>query len=391
MTKGQIRNERRIQRLAGRFVITGLLFSVIAGRPADSSIQAFHRSYGPKTNLLVSSPTLQWEVWPSDGARVTSATMLINGDEVRATYNAKLRRLEYNPDRPLTPGSYEVKCRVLVDQRLEVTKNWNFRVAQDAIPSLPQPDASQDAGLAEANSYRRALGLVPAYQESRLNAASLAHVKYLSRNRRTGHYEKAGEPGFVGVTPSERLEAFGYCGGSWECVSFNSGGVKESVRDLFHAPYHRIPFLQPGRMPIGTGMVGRNFSIKFGEGDDQGLSVSPGANQSGIPTSWDGNESPNPLRMHGSAGAMVGYPIVFSYFGENNPVLKLKSATLTCDGEPVAFWANSSTNDDHLENSILVMPKKPLKPNTRYEVSVEASVNGRGTIEKSWSFTTADK
>lgn len=370
---------------------TGLLLTMLAGQPADSSIQAFHRAYGPKTSLLVSSPTLQWEVWPSEGARVTSATMLINGDQVKATYNSKLRRLEYNPDRPLSAGSYEVQCRVLVDQRLEVKKNWTFRVSQDAVSSLPSPDSVQDLSLAETNNYRRSLGLEPAYQESRLNAASLAHVKYLSRNRRTGHYEKSGEPGFVGATPSDRLEAFGYCGGSWECVSYNSGGVKESVRDLFHAPYHRIPFLQPGRMPVGTGFAGKNFSIKFGEGDERGLSVSPGVNQSGVPTSWDGNESPNPLRMHGAEGQSVGYPIVFSYFGEDNPVLKLKRATLTCDGEPVPFWANSSVNDDHLENSILVMPKKSLRPNTRYQVSIEASVNGKDTIEKTWSFTTAGK
>jgi hypothetical protein len=314
--------------------------------------------------------------------------MRINGDEVDATYNAKLRRLEYNPDRPFSAGSYEVQCRVLVNQRLEVKKSWTFRVSPDAISALPVPDTTQDTGLAEANTYRRTLGLDPAYQESRLNAASLAHVKYLSRNRRTGHYEKAGEPGFVGATPNDRLEAFGYCGGSWECVSYNSGGIKESVRDLFNAPYHRIPFLQPGRMPVGTGIAGKNFSIKFGEGEEGGLSVSPGVNQSGVPTSWDGNESPNPLRMHGPTGGAVGYPIVFSYFGEDYPILKLKRATLTCEGNPVAVWINSNSNDDHLQNAILVMPKKPLQANTRYEVSVEASVNGKDTIEKSWSFTT---
>jgi hypothetical protein len=388
LNKEQHTHGRRRQRHGGRFVAVSLLTFAIASRFADSSIQAFHRSYGPKTSLLVSSPTLQWEVWPSDGAKVTSATMQINGREVDASYNAKHRRLEYHPDQPLRTGEYDVQCRVMVDGRLEVKKNWSFRVSPDAIPELPSPDASQDSGLAEANRYRRTLGLEPAYQESRLNAASLAHVKYLSRNRRTGHYEKPGEPGFVGATPSDRLEAFGYCGGSWECVSYNSGGVKESVRDLFHAPYHRIPFLQPGHMPVGTGMAGRNFSIKFGEGDKSGLSVSPGVNQSDIPTSWDGNESPNPLRMHGSDGRAVGYPIVFSYFGEENPTIKLRHASLTCDGEPIAFWANSSANDDHLENSIFIIPKRPLRPNTRYEVTVEASVNGKGSLEKNWSFTT---
>jgi hypothetical protein len=303
-------------------VAFGLFLTIIAGRPADSSVQAFHRAFGPKVALLVSSPTLQWEVWPSDGAEVTSATMLVNGDRVSATYNNRLRRLEYRPNQPLVAGSYRVQCRVLVDNRLEVKKDWTFQVSNGALPALPAPDPNQNAGLQETNAYRHTLGLDDAVQESRLNAASVAHVKYLSLNRRTGHYEKEGEPGFVGATPGDRLEAFGYCGGSWECVTYNSGGIKESVRDLFHAPYHRIPFLQPGPVPVGTGFAGKNFSIKFGESGESGLSFSPADGQKNVLTSWDGNESPNPLRMHSGAGPLVGYPIVFSYFADDNPVLK---------------------------------------------------------------------
>lgn len=378
-------------RTGGRVASAGLLLLLIAGRPADSSIQAFHRAYGPKAALLVSSPTLQWEVWPSDGAKVTSATMLINGEKVDATYNFASRRLEYQPSRPFQTGKYDVQCRVMVENRLEVKKDWSFKVCESAISELPRPDATQDASLAEANAYRRALGLENAFQEDRLNAASLAHVKYLAKNRRTGHYEQEGEPGFVGRTPGDRLEAFGYSGTSWECVTYNSGGIKESVRDLFHAPYHRIPFLQPGRVPVGTGIVGKHFSIKFGDGGESGLTVSPAAGQTGVPTSWDGNERPNPLRMHTTGGGDVGYPIVFSLFGENSPVLKLSDAKLTCDGKAIPMFENSSTNDDHLENTVILMPKKPLEPNQTYEVWVKAVVNDKQSIEKRWSFTTGAK
>ena len=205
--------------------------------------------------------------------------MVINGERVNAAYNQRSRRLEYHPSEPFRAGQYEVQCRVMVDDRLEVKKNWTFKVSSEAISRLPGPDAVQDAGLAETNSYRRTLGLEDAYQEDRLNAASLAHVKYLAQNRRTGHYEKQGEPGFIGVTPSDRLEAFGYTGTSWECVSYNSGSLQDSVRDLFDAPYHRIPFMQPGQVPMGTGMVGKHFSIKFGDSGASGLTVSPAAGQ----------------------------------------------------------------------------------------------------------------
>lgn len=317
--------------------------------------------------------------------------MLINGEKVDASYNFKARRLEYHPAQPFRAGKYDVQCRVMVENRLEVKKDWSFRVSDSAVSALPGPDSIQDAGLAEANSYRRALGLEDAFQEDRLNAASLAHVKYLAKNRRTGHYEQEGEPGFIGRTPGDRLEAFGYSGTSWECVTYNSGGIRESVRDLFHAPYHRIPFLQPGRVPIGTGLVGKHFSIKFGDGGKAGLTVSPAAGQVGVPTSWDGNERPNPLRMHTTMSGDVGYPIVLSFFDESFPVIKLLDAKLTCDGKSLPLYENSSSNDEHLENSVILMPKKPLQPNQVYEIWVKVALTDKQSIERHWSFTTGAK
>jgi hypothetical protein len=379
--------ERRYKRVGEKFVATGLLFILCAAQNADSSIQAFHRAFGPSAELLVASPTLQWEVWPSDGARVTSSEMTINGRAVDAVYNSRLKRLEYRPERPFSPGSYRVDCEVMVDSRLEVKKSWNFQVSSEAVPVLPPPRPDQFEGLRETNNYRRELGLPDAYQEDRLNAASLAHVKYLSLNHRTGHFEKSGEPGFVGATPSDRLAAFGYCGGSWECVSYNSGGLKESVRDLYNAPYHRIPFLQPGSVPIGTGMEGKQFSIKFGDSGQEGVSVSPAANQAGVPRSWDGNESPNPLRMHTAKPGTVGYPIVFSYFADEVELTPI-SATLTLNGRPVPVYVNSKTNDDHLENSIIIIPQHPLEPNTTYEASVEGIVNNKLQVQRTWTFST---
>ncbi len=383
-----VSSERRLRRPGGKFAATGILLALVGARVADSSVQAFHRTYGPKTSLLVSAPTLQWEVWPSEGARVTSAEMRVNGDQVDAVYNSKLRRLEYHPSRPFLAGTYRVQCLVRVDDRLEVRKDWTFQVSTNATPVLLAPSATQDAGLAEINAYRAKLGLEPAVQEDRLNAASLAHVKYLSQNNRTGHFEKPGEPGFVGATPSDRLEAFGYVGGSWECVTYNSGNVQDSVRDLFNAPYHRIPFLQPGELPVGTGMAGRNFSIKFGEGGKTGLTVSPADGQRGVPTSWDGNERPNPLRMHNSPQFKVGYPIVVSCF-EDQAKLIVEDAWLKVDGVHVGLFVNSSENDDQLDNSIFLIPKKPLVPGKEYHVYLRASANGKSSIRKEWKFTTA--
>jgi len=371
------------------FLVPLLILTTVL--PVESSIQAYHRSFGPKSALLVSSPTLSWEVWPSEGSRVTSATMLVNGESVSASYDESTRRLTYRPEKPLLAGPYKVQCKVVVDGRLVVTKDWTFQVSTNATPVLPEANADQQQALAIANGYRRPLGLEDMVLEPRLNAASLAHANYLAKNHRTGHYEKEGEPGFIGATPDDRLEAFGYTGGSWECVTYNSGGVSESVRDLFHAPYHRIPFLQPGHVPFGSGFAGKNLSIKFGESGEMASEVSPGVNQEGVPTSWDGNESPNPLRMHPSAAETVGYPIVFAHFAEGNPSLKLVKATLTLDGQSVDCFIDSPENDDHLENAVILIPKRPLQAKAQYSAHVEVVVAGKRSVSRDWTFTTGAK
>lgn len=376
-----------LTKLAG----SAALFFAFAGQPVNSSIQAFHRAYGPKSSLLVSSPILSWEVWPSSGARVTSSTMSINGQQVNAIYDEHTRRLTYQPNQPLLAGTYRVQCKVVVDKCLTVSKDWSFQILNQAIAKLPAPTDNQDLALQIANSYRQRIGLPSMEQESRLNAAALAHSKYLSLNRRTGHYEKEGEPGFIGATPSDRLEAFGYCGSSWECVTYNSGTVQNSVRDLFDAPYHRIPFLQPGIVPFGSGFAGKNLSIKFGDSGTGGSSVSPGVNQADVPTKWNGNESPNPLRMHPNAGDMVGYPVVFANFSEDNlPVSLVRAWLKTSAGDEVECFVNSPENDDHLDNAIMLLPKKPLKPNTSYSAHVEVLVAKKQQIIRDWVFQTGD-
>jgi len=284
-----------------------------------------------------------------------------------------------------------VQCKVVVDDRLTVTKDWTFQVSTKATPILAEANPQQIQALNLANGYRENLGLPPMTIEPHLDAAALAHANYLAINHRTGHYEKEGEPGFVGITPEDRLEAFGYCGGSWECVTYNSGGVSESVRDLYNAPYHRIPFLQPGsNVPFGSGYAGKNLSIKFGDNSTIDSEVSPGNQQTGIPTSWDGNETPNPLRMHPEAASVVGYPIVFGFFSPDNPTVNLVSATLTQNGRTVDCYVNSPDNDDHLQAAVIVIPKRPLTPDTTYHAHVEIKANHK-TIARDWTFTTGAK
>src|SRR5438132_9683768 len=68
------------------------------------------------------------------------------------------------------------------------------------------------------NAYRAAAGVPPLAVDARLNAAALAHARYLVLNAdREGalpdgtlHSEASGLPGYTGAAPVDRGRAFGY-------------------------------------------------------------------------------------------------------------------------------------------------------------------------------------
>jgi hypothetical protein len=359
-----------------------ILAMTVTSRAAD--IQAFHKAFGPKSLLRISSPTLSWQIWPGEGCRVTSAVMQLNGKPVAARYNIDRKVLEYRPAAPLMPGPYKVECRVVVDEQLVVNKDWSFEVAGAAQPSLPEPDDHQTLSLNVANELRKNLGLEPMVMDSRLNAASLSHSLYLGANNRSGHFEKEGESMFAGRTPGERQESFGFLGGSWECVSAGISSAEESVRDLFDAPYHRLPFMQPGSIGFGSGFSKRRMTLNFSTSDREGVVVSPAEGQTDIATSWSRLETPNPLRLHEVTGA-VGYPVMLSHSGVEK--IEVRSATLSAGSQSVKVFLNTPSNDEHLKNALILMADKPLMPMTTYTVNVVYLAEGR-EVKKTWSFRT---
>ena len=297
----------------------------LSGAAYGSDTEAFARVFGPKTTMLLARPTLRWEIWAGKGGAVTSQTMTINGRQVKSRYDLKQRAVIFTPAEPFPPGEYKVQCRVVIDDSLVANKEWKFSVAPNASASLPPPDADQQRAFAGANSYRAALGLPPFQRDDQLNAAALAHSRYLALNNTTGHFQKPGRPGFVGEQPGDRLEAFGFVDESWEDVSYGSPTPEASVQNLFEAPYHRIPFMQPGPVLLGTGFAERRLTMEFGGSKAEGVVVSPAAGQANVPTSWDGNERPNPLRLHDASG-IVGYVVVFSFWGSEQYRLDVQEA-----------------------------------------------------------------
>lgn len=375
-----------------KFVLTILAAATVLVAPSlaeANKTEAHSRAYGPRNTVHVSKPTLRWEVWPGRGSDVTDALMTINGKTVSAKYNTKEKVLEYTPSQPLPAGDYKVFAKVMVDRRLPVERAWEFEIVPNALRELPQPNRLQSAAIAKVNSYRRLLGLPELESDDRLSAAAQKHSEYLAANNRTGHYQKRGEKHFVGEQPGDRLDAFGYSDDSWEGVDYGGETPEIAVERLFDAPYHRIPFMQPGHNIVGAGFSDERTTLEFGMNHQAGTVVSPADGQRNVPTTWHGRERPDPMRLHGLK-APIGYPIVFAHFTGDGSKIKVKKASLrTALGREVKIGLNTPANDDHLGFASFLLPFTPLEPNTGYTVSVEAYTASGLNVSKTWKFVTA--
>lgn len=350
--------------------------------------EAFSRAFGPKALVSVSRPTLVWEVWAGPGSSVSKSEMILDGQRVPSRYDAEGHCLKYTPEVPLASGPHTVTAEVTIDGSLPVKRDWQFSVPNSAPESVPVADAQQRALVDAINRLREAMDLPDFVSDDRLAAAAAAHTEYLKTNNVTGHVERPGTARFVGAMPLDRLESYGFMEDSWECVDYGGVNQDEGLRDLFAAPYHRIPFMQPGSLLCGGSFDSRHLTVEFEMAKQKAVVVSPYPDEVGVPTSWFSHERPNPLRMH-DVDRPVGYPIVFNSFTTDNQKFILKKARLkTSNGDEVPVFLNSSANDDKLTFTAFLIPQQPLQANTSYTVEVSGYMESGQNVSKTWSFTT---
>lgn len=342
----------------------------------------------PTGRLLYAQPTLRWRVWSSDRNSVQSVRMTLNGKPVAARYGTTDRSAVYTPERPLRPGEYTVHCAVILAGGEPLERDWKFVVAGGALAELPEPDHEPQRALDAANHYRRIMGLPPLRLESALCASADAHARYLDANNEFGHAESPDRRDFVGRDLLERSAAFGYSGGGYEDISYGSVNPQTAVDRLFDAPYHRLPFMQPGAPDFGMGRAGKQMALEFGLTGEEAAVVYPASGQTGVPLAWAGNEDPDPLRVHGARGR-TGYVITYAYFSPESVPIEVNGATLTDEtGHRVPCFVNTPSNDSRLPNGVFLIPEESLRPNTTYTAEVRAETAGGRDISRRWSFTT---
>ena len=255
-------------------------------------------------------------------------------------------------------------------------------------PPSPAAAANADDMLSLTNQMRYAIGAPALGADSRVVAAAQNHANYNSANNILGHFETAGLPYYTGYSARDRVGAMGWSTSFVSEVATGGSDPLAGVRQLWDAPYHRLGLMHPSASTMGWG-----FSTIGGRGSTVGDIVynfglrpvdfvrSPAHNQTNIPTSWSGNESPNPLPA--GAARPVGYPIMVVYSGGRSVVMR--GAEVVAPGGvrlPIYYVPQQFEYDYQV-----IIPQRPLAPNTTYHVRFDITVAGTW-LTNEWDFST---
>lgn len=274
--------------------------------------------------------------------------------------------------------------------------------------STPQyaPDSVQLAMFNQLNAYRQQCGFPALVDNTILDQATQAHAQYESENNVVTDNESPSNTDFTGATYGDRAVHFGYPSGV--SVGGASGGyysgspltadqaAAQLLAEWFGGVYHS------GVVMLPADIVGLGEYEKANGGASQvwsAISLTGTANipnapltfpcegTSGLPYSEVGGEIPTPPNTSGAWGTPV------SVVGSLSDVIRLQTATMTDDsGTTMALQILDSATDPNKQVPAYegaAYPTTPLKPNTKYSVSVSGTVNG-APFSRAFTFTTGN-
>jgi hypothetical protein len=240
--------------------------------------------------------------------------------------------------------------------------------------------------------YRSAVGLPPVVLDAKLSKDCRAHADYMRLNNDSAaiaglnaHHERPNLPG---------ASADGAACGEAADLFFGVSDLEVAVDGWMATLYHRRPILTPTLERIGVGysrLRDGSYMAALMFVDAKGAAVSakwpvayPADDQTGVPLEF-GSEVPNPV----PGSARAGYPITIQ-FPPFDTITGVRAKLVDERGKEVGFYLS---DPEHPASSfgqygvVSLIPKQPLRPESRYEVRVDAMWNGKATTRR-WSFTT---
>jgi len=274
----------------------------------------------------------------------------------------------------------------------KITPSGNLLVlgkGMDFSAAMQVADGGPEGALEVWNTVRRALKMHPLTRDPELERIGALHVKYMMKHG-LGHGEDKGAPEYT---------ADGHRAGMSSVLSAGQSCARDAILSLLDTFYHRIQMLQPDLATTGINFEGgfggantlagakrkADFSEPFAYPPDGAALVRPG---------WSGHEGPSPIPEAPQGG--VGQTVTLTFPGGQ----RLKGGVITlkegsASGTAVDAWTSAPDKPapggagmfgDNM-NSMCLIAKAPLKPETRYFAEVTGDLNGK-PFTHTWSFKT---
>lgn len=255
-----------------------------------------------------------------------------------------------------------------------------------AAPAGISPEAAQ--AYTRVNEARVAAGSPCSSVVPALDASAEAHCAYYAGNKGNSqciaspHVEVSSCASFYAANFDEREKKAGYAGSpSSENMHF-VGDPAGAVQGWLDTMYHRYPIIDPWQRDFGYGKAQGCDTMDFGSGAStpaDTIAVYPYDGQTGVGTSFYGNESPAPQAPPG--GWPSGYPISVHVKGSVDTI------QVTKDGSSTPLSTVTAAKLSWQNDAVFFYTEKPLDPGTKYHVHVAG--NNGAPFTKDWDFTTA--
>jgi hypothetical protein len=362
-------------------------------KPADATpLRVQSIGFGPTTTVNWKFPSIRWSFQPKpETAQITAFEMKVNGKVVTAEADPHRKQYLYTPAEGLDAGKYDVECKVTLDNKAFFLKKFSFQIGENPESVAPAPSATQKLIMDEVNAIHQEMGHPQSIPRDILSYVAQKHSDYMAANGALVHDEVEGKPCFVGATSIDRLANYGMTNLVNEVLGRDAGSLRATVREIYHAPYHRISFLVPGPVCLGAGINNGFITILNGSQImDKSVLTGPAPDQKNIPRQWVCTEKPSPLRSTGRTTGITGYPVVALIYGYLLQDLSDFTCSLKLDGKDVPMLSLTPGNDEFLKRSVIMIPNNPLLPNRKYDATFSCKVKDQ-VVSKEWSFTTAAK
>lgn len=340
-------------------------------------------TFAPRMVITAASGKLLDENKEEVPAWFSSPAEPANPNHARSQQNT-LCLMPISPLKPDTSYTVMMECKV-GGVRWQRTYSFTTAAESDSTDAI-------DEVLRQWNAYRKGAGVDQVELDAELTKACQAHARYLARNLPENPTLNLREqiPTLPGSTPEGRQVAP-------KTVTLR-GMVGQGALDFMVGAYvNRAAVLNPGLKKIALGVIDdpaggqlwvidvRSFTGPFVPPPPTPF---PAPNQKDVPLAYPGGSSFHPVAEE-KARDKAGYAIT-ALCWTRDEVRDVKATLCKKGGDEVVCWLSTPAEPARAtlpQNSIMLVPKNPLEPNTTYEASMSATVDGKAW-RATWSFTT---